>query len=109
MKHGIAQAIIQSANRGNLCLRDKFVLRKKTSTSRNLAANTEHPAAIAVEDAETGGGGAVLTIQHYLFFTSLHGVETYTKYFNLSTAFCLTDLILEEVMFYLCPASQHMV
>jgi len=56
MKHEIAQAIIQSANRGNLCLRDKFVLRKKTSTSRNLAANTEHPAAIAVEDAETGGG-----------------------------------------------------
>ncbi len=55
MKHEIAQAIIQSANRGNLCFRDKFVLRKKTSTSRNLAANTEHPAAIAVEDAETGG------------------------------------------------------
>ncbi|UOA07676.1 hypothetical protein [Methylobacter sp. S3L5C] len=51
MKHEIAQAITQSANRGNLCLRDKFALRKKTGITRNLAANTEHPTAIPVEDA----------------------------------------------------------
>jgi hypothetical protein len=69
MKHEIAQAIIQSANRGNLCLQDKFVLRKKTSTSRNLAANTEHPAAITVENAETEG---VLFLQSNIICFSHH-------------------------------------